>query len=70
MITKQDLDNWFTYHAPDDFQKERYERIREKAREFAQVLVDNTPEGPCQTDSIMRLREVVMMANSGIACDE
>lgn len=70
MITQQDLDNWFTYHAPKDDQPERYVKIRESAKEFAEVVLLNTPAGPDQTTAIRKIREAVMTANQSIACGE
>lgn len=69
-MTKWQLDNWFTYHAPDQAQAKKYETIRTAARFFAQVIVDNTPEGPDQSAAIRSLRECVMTANAANACEE
>lgn len=63
------LDNWFTYHAPQPGQPEQYERIRAAARQFAQVIVEETPAGPDQSAAVRKVREAVYTANAGIACD-
>ena len=68
MITSEQLDNWFRYHAPVADQSTRYARIRDAAREFARVIVEHTPEGDDQTRAIQKLRESVMLANASIAC--
>lgn len=62
-----DLDNIFTYHAPNGDQLDRYARIRTAARQFAQVVVDNTPSSADQTVAIRKLSEAVMTANASIA---
>jgi len=67
-ITKENLDNWFTYHTPTPDQLPKYEVIRSKARELAQVIIDNTPSSADQSASIRLLREAVMTANASIAC--
>lgn len=68
MITQEDLDNWFTYHAPKGDQVGRYENMRTSAKFFAEQVVALTPPGPDQDAAIRKLREVVMLANASIAC--
>lgn len=68
MILATDLENWFTYHAPDENQKIQYELIRNAAKTFAAILVENTPPCADQTAAIRKLRECVMVANQSIAC--
>ena len=68
MITTENLENWFTYHSPDGADKFNFEKIREAARYFAQVLVDNTPPSADQTAAIRKVREAVMTANASIVC--
>jgi len=70
MITDSDIENWFTYHSPVSDQPARYEMIRNKAKELAKVIINNTPASPDQTASIRLLRESVMTANAAIACGE
>lgn len=62
-----DIENIFSYHAPTQEQIPKYEAIRAKAKEFAQVIVDNTPGSADQTAAIRLLREAVMTANASIA---
>ena len=69
MITKYEIENWFTYH--DDPNKvPKYKAIREAAKYLAQVIVDNAPECADTTAAIRKLRESVMVANAAIACDD
>ena len=69
-ITKLDLDSWFRYHPPKGDQVERYQVIRDAAKEFAEVILANTPSSDEQRASIYKLRQLVMLANSAIACNE
>lgn len=70
LFTDQVLDDLFTYHAPKPGQPERYNIIRKAAREFAQVIVDNTICGPDQSAAIRELRLCVMTANASIALEK
>ena len=64
------LEAIFTYHPPKGDQAERYVKIRDKAKEFAEVVVDCTPECPDQSAAIRKIREAVMTANAAIAIVE
>jgi predicted RNA polymerase sigma factor len=68
-MTDAELVNYFTYHAPKGDQTERYQRIREAALVFARVVLANTTASADQTAAIRKLREAVMTANQGIACE-
>jgi hypothetical protein len=67
-ITKETLENWFTYHSPTPEQLPKYQAIREAGLTLAQTIVDNTPPSADQTASIRKIREAVMTANASIAC--
>jgi hypothetical protein len=67
-IGMEEIENWFTYHSPNEQQQVAYKAIREKAKEMAQVIVNNTPPSADQTAAIRKLRECVMTANAAIAC--
>lgn len=69
-MTQSQLDNFFSYHPPQGDQVERYNKIREAARVFADVINENTPPGADQTAAIRKLRECVMTSNAAIACQE
>lgn len=66
-VSKDNLDSVFTYHPADDLQVIRYEAIRSKAKEMAEVILDNTPLCADQTAALRKLRESVMTANAAIA---
>lgn len=70
MITDEQIDNSFTYHAPKDTQPARYELLRRKARELAIEIVDKTPPSREQSLAITKLEECIMWANKAIACNE
>jgi hypothetical protein len=65
-----EIDNLFTYHPPKGNQAERYQIIRDKAKELALVIVACTPASADQTAAIRKLRECTMTANAAIACNE
>ncbi len=68
--TKEEINTRFTYHPPKNDQPERYNRIREKAREFAFVLMENCPNSPDFTKALNHLDITVMLANASIARNE
>lgn len=70
MYPTLDLDSIFTYHAPFGDQVERYNKIREGAKAFAQIIVDNSPKTAEQTLAIRNVQLAMMMANAGITCNE
>jgi hypothetical protein len=69
-MTKEDLNNLFIYHAPKGDQTERYQKIRDKAKELAELILECAPQSADQTAAIRKVREAVMTANAAIACNE
>ena len=69
-MTKEELENHFTYHPPKGDQPERYQKIRDKAKELAEVIFECTPPCADQSAAIRKLRESVMTANAAIAINE
>jgi hypothetical protein len=67
-MTNEQLDNWFTYHAPSSDNLASYQILREEARYFAGKINELVPESADKTASIRKLRECVMTANAAIAC--
>lgn len=67
-IGKAELENWFTYHRPTGDQPQQYEAIRAAGRQFAEVIVANTPPSADQTAAVRKIREAVFTANAAIAC--
>lgn len=64
-----DLEHLFSYHAPTPKKLEQYQAVRDAAKVFAQVIVENTPASPDQSAAMRHLREAVMTANAAIALD-
>ena len=62
-----DLDNIFDYHQPTADQLPRYQAIRAAAKNFAQVIVDNTGASADQTAAVRKVSEAAMTANAAIA---
>ena len=69
-MTNEQIENIFSYHTPKQDQIPRYNIIREKAKELALVIVENTPASAEQTLAIRSLHAATMHANSSIAMNE
>lgn len=63
------LEEIFKYHAPNDSQIPRYQKIRDAALAFAQVITECAPNGADKTAAIRKIREAVMTANAAIALE-
>ena len=57
----------FSYHAPKGDQQERYQKIRDAAKQLAYIIVETTPPSREQSLAITHLEEAVMFANASIA---
>lgn len=68
MITKPQIQHWFTYHSPTEDQIPKYKIIRDAGFDFANSILENTPACADQTAAIRKVREAVMTANAAIAC--
>lgn len=64
------LDNNFQYHVPKDTQPERYELIRAKGKELAELLVTYCPESRELSLALTQLETAIMWANASIARNE
>ena len=62
-----DLDHIFKYHAPTPETLKSYTAIRDAAKAFATILIENTPEGADQTAALRLVREASMTANAAVA---
>ena len=69
-MTKEQIDNIFTYHAPFGTQQERYVAIRDKAKELALLVNDACPESREKSLALTNLQQSVQMANASIAINE
>lgn len=63
----EELEKNFTYHAPKPGQPERYERIRSKAKEFAELLEVECPRSRELAVAMTQLETSVFWANAAIA---
>lgn len=66
-VTRTNLNDVFTYHAPDADQQVAYEKLRQSARSFAMAIIDLTPVCADQQAAIRQVREATMTANAAIA---
>ena len=61
------IENNFTYHTPKEGQPEKYQAIREKAKELAYLIEGLVPDSREKSLASTKLEECVMWANAGIA---
>jgi len=67
--TQDDLNHLFKHHPPVNAdQIERYKRVREAGKAFAEVILAETPGCADQTVAIRKVREAVWVSNAAIAC--
>lgn len=60
----------FTYHAPKGDQPQRYESLRQAARDFAQLIEAYCPTSREKSLAFTSLQQTVMWANAAIAINE
>lgn len=65
--SEMNLDNIYKYHAPKEGQQEKYEAIRAKAKELAQLIDVECPESRERSVAFTHLETAVMWANASIA---
>lgn len=70
MNKREQVEHNFTYYPPKSGQAERYTRLREKAKEFALLILELTPEGREQSLALTELEKSVFFANAAIARGE
>ncbi len=66
-ITKENVAEVFTYHAPDETQRLALLSVREAALDMARTILEFTPPCADQQAALRLLRESVHTANSAIA---
>lgn len=67
---KKNLDSVYTYHAPKDDQRDRYEAIRGQTRSLAATIETLCPDSRERSLAHTKLEEAVMWANASIARNE
>lgn len=61
------IENNFRYHTPKDGQPEKYEALRNKAKELAYLYDELAPNSREKSVAMTKLEESVMWANASIA---
>jgi hypothetical protein len=67
---KKRVERDFAYHTPKGDQLQRYQQIRDKAKELALLIVELTPASREQEAALTQLEYASMMANAAIARHE
>ena len=67
---KEQIQKNFTYYSPSAVQVEKYDELRQQAKEFAQTIDQLCPNSREKSLAITKLEEVVMWANASIARNE
>ena len=65
-----DSEKTFTYHAPKGTQQARYQDLRAKAKELADLIQIHTPPSRESSLALTNLQQAVMWANASIAINE
>lgn len=61
------IENNFMYHSPKEGQTEKYEVLREKAKELAYLIEEACPNSREKSLAITKLEECSMWANASVA---
>jgi len=69
-LQRNDLQNRFTYYAPQGDQNYRYQELRDQAYALAQLFTCWVPDSRERALALTHLEEAVMWANAGIARNE
>lgn len=69
-MTTQELENRFTYHRPIGNQPQRYEAVRNKAKELAMLVNALCPESREKANAFTQLEDSIMWFNAAIARNE
>jgi hypothetical protein len=69
-MTQEQLDNNFQYHAPKGNQQARYQELRGKAKELAEMISAYTPASREQALAFTNLEQAIFWANASIARNE
>lgn len=67
MLSQQELDHRFTYHAPRGTAPQRFIAIREEGRALASLINAACPEGREKALALTKIEEAVMWANAAVA---
>jgi len=64
------VDRNFKYHKPTEDQASRYNHLRDKAKEYATMVLEFCPDSLERSLALTKLEEAVMWANASIARTE
>lgn len=67
MLTPQELDNRFSYHGPNEYDKQTHEHVRGYLKDVARVFDSMLPDGREKALAITHLEETMFWANAAIA---
>lgn len=67
MIVNEQIENNFSYHAPKEGQPEKYDKLRNKAKELAYLISELCPNSRERALAITKLEEASMWANAAVA---
>lgn len=67
-MTREQIENSFTYHKPVGLQVDLYQALRSKGLELAELIFDLCPSSPDTTLAIRHVEDAIMRANKSIAC--
>jgi hypothetical protein len=67
-VKQEDINNWFTYHAPTPEKVKVYADIRDKGKELAELFNNSVPDCADKTAAVRELRNTIMAMNLAIAC--
>lgn len=67
MTGEQELATRFTHHPPKGDQSQRYQAIRDRARNLAVFIDENAPDSREKDEALTRLEEAVFWVNAAIA---
>ena len=65
--SQEEMDKLFMYHSPKGDQSERYELLRAKAKEFAQLIDNLVPDSREKSVAFTQLETACFWANAAIA---
>lgn len=69
-LTEQDIENRFTYHAPNEEQQQKYQHLRLAAKVLARDINELVPDSREKSLAMTHLEDAVMWANAAIARNE
>ena len=64
---EEEMEHRFTYHPPREGQPEKYQTLRDAAKQLALLIVATTPVCREQSLALTSLEEAIFWANASIA---